>query len=404
MSVEQNNKIKVLRIIARLNIGGPAIHTILLTEGLDRSLFNSVLVTGLVSEGEGDMSYFAKERDVRPIIIPQLKREINPVNDFIAFIKIYNLIKKERPEIIHTHTSKAGSLGRSAAIIYNFFHPGHKCKIVHTFHGTVLEGYFGRLKSKAFICTERLLAFFTDRIVVVSELIKNEILKLGIGDNEKIKIVNLGLDIEELLTLKQHDKIAPLTIGIVGRLVPIKNHKMFLEAVKLFKDHSNPFLNSCKFLVIGDGQLKKELMAYSCKLGTDGLVEFCGWRCDTTKVYSLLDIVVLTSLNEGTPVSLIEAMSAQKPIIATDVGGARDLFIEESKFRLNATNRLKIYGNGILCKSKDSAGFCEAMSLLAQNPSLRKEMGQIGRAFAKDRFSKERLIKDIELLYNYLLK
>lgn len=381
-------KIKILRIISRLNIGGPAIHTILLTEGLNQNRFTSVLVTGKAALWEGDMLYLAKEKGIGTIIIPELMRKIHFLNDLIAFLKIYSLITQEEPDIVHTHTAKAGTLGRLAGLLYNLTRVKRTCALVHTFHGHVLEGYFGKVTTTFFLWIERILAKFTDRIVVVSQRIKEDLLKLGIGEPEKIMVVPLGLELEKFLHILPPDNAdSTLKIGIIGRLAPIKNHRMFLEAARKIKDGRKIKI---KFFIIGDGELRKKLEDYARDAGMQNDVIFMGWQNDLVQDYQNLDIVVLSSLNEGTPVSIIEAMAAARPVIATDVGGVRDLLGDNER--------------GILIKPKDAQALADAIAGLTDNPSQRIELGNLGRSFVKDRFNKERLIKDMELLYNNLLK
>jgi glycosyltransferase involved in cell wall biosynthesis len=370
-------KFKVLRIIARLNIGGPAINAIILSAGLDRGKFETILITGRPSRSEGEMAGLLAEKKVSPVMIKELGREIDLWKDLFSFFKVYALIKKERPDIVHTHTAKAGALGRLAGALCG-------CKLVHTFHGHVLEGYFGRLKSRIFIWIERFLAALTDKIIVVSPRIKDELLRLKIAPENKISVMPLGLELEGLLALAPPQPQAPyLNIGIVGRLVPIKNHRLFLQAAAEIKDAR------LQFFIIGDGELRQDLEDYARELGLSGKVAFSGWQDDLAKVYGQLDLLTLTSLNEGTPVSIIEAMAAARPVIATDVGGVRDLLGDNER--------------GRLVKSGDSRGLAEAIKKLAGNPALRLELGRQGRDFVRARFTKERLIKDIELLYNELL-
>lgn len=397
-------KIKILRIIARLNIGGPAIHTILLAEGLDKDRFESLLVCGEISKDEGDMSYYARQKNVEPYFIPELKRELNIFNDIAAFKKIYRLIQSEEPDIIHTHTAKAGSLGRSAAILYNFVNilKGKRVKLIHTFHGHVFEGYFGRLKTFLFIIIERILGFFTYKIITVSESVKKELIFFDITKESKIEVIPLGFELDRFLNILPKDDNSVLSVGIVGRLIPIKNHRLFLQAAaKVIKRGVSANL---RFKVIGDGQLRQELEGFSRQLGIEAQVDFLGWRKDLVKVYSDLDAVVLTSINEGTPVSLIEAMASAKPVIATDVGGVKDLFFKAGDYNMQSQAGIKVYDNGILCESGNISGVAEALRLLLDNARLRKTMGENGRGFVRGRFSKERLIKDIELLYNNSLK
>lgn len=373
-------KIKILRIIARLNIGGPAIHSVLLTEGLDCSKFESVLVCGSLSEGEANMSYYAQAKGVSPRIVKELGRELNFWNDLVALTKIYGIIKKEKPDIIHTHTAKAGSLGRLAGLIYNMnVLRKKKVKLAHTFHGHALSGYFGSFANRMFTFIERFLAYFSDVVITVSESVKKELLELKICGQDKIKVIPLGFELDKLLALKQREPDI-VNIGIVGRLVPIKNHRLFFDAATLLiKDFHN-----VRFKVIGDGQLRQELEAYCLDLGLSKYVDFLGWKRGLEDIYSDLDVVALTSINEGTPVSLIEAMAGARPVVATDVGGVRDLVGPD---------------RGFVVKAQDSATFADKLRLLARDSALRKQMGLCGRDFVKNTFSKQRLIKDMETLY-----
>lgn len=404
MSSEQGRKTKIIRIIARLNIGGPAVHTILLTKELNGQEFDSILVAGSIGRGEKDMSHFAQSKGVKPVIISKLQRRINLLYDAISFWKVLCLIKREQPDIIHTHTAKAGALGRFAGLIYKIFLGGKNCKIVHTFHGTVLSGYFGRIRSGVFLLIERMLARASDRIIVVSEGVKEELLALKLTRADKITVIPLGLDMGDLLRIGNRHQETGFRIGIIGRLVPVKNHKMFLGAVKKIIDGNGGSASANRFLIVGDGELRGILENLVLKLGVGKFVEFCGWNSDVSKIYKDLDIVVLTSLKEGTPLSLIEAMSAARPVIATEVGGVSELFIKTIDYGFATSQRIKIYDNGILCNSGDIDGLSEGLNLLLKNHRLRELMGGAGRNFVRNRFSKERLAKDIKLLYNTLLK
>jgi len=382
-------KIKILRIIARLNIGGPAIHCILLTEGLNKGKFNSVLVSGKVDISEGDMLYLANEKNVKPIIIPELGRSVNFIKDVVAFCRLFLIIFREKPDIIHTHTAKAGSLGRFAGLLYKLL-SGRRCILIHTFHGHVFGGYFGKRKTKVFIWIERLLAKFTDRIVVVSNAIKNELIELGIGNFNKISIIPLGLELDGLLTIPIKNNFknnSELKIGIIGRLTSIKNHLMFLRVIKKLMDLKS--LTQMRFIIAGDGELRESLENYAHSLRLNNFVIFAGWQKDLINLYSQLDIVALTSLNEGTPVSLIEAMAAGRPVVATNVGGVKDLVNED---------------RGFLVESEDIDGFASALKSLLEDENLRRRLGQFGREFVRNKFTKGRLINDIEVLYEELLK
>jgi glycosyltransferase involved in cell wall biosynthesis len=431
-------KIKILRIIARLNIGGPAIHAILLTEGLNKSKFDSLLVCGSIGRDEGDMSYYVVEKNVKPIFIPELKRQLHFFKDIAAFKKIYNIIKTVQPDIIHTHTAKAGTLGRLAGIFYNCLNlfARKRIRLIHTFHGHIFEGYFSTIQTKVFILIERFLAIFTSKIITVSDSVKKELIALGICPEEKIEVIPLGLELEKFFMVQESIKHFPiplrkslkviadhayggsrqrregdflelpfrdntvLNIGIIGRLIPIKNHRLFLEtAAKVIAD--NPGIQ-LRFKIIGDGELRKDLEEYAHRLGIDRYVDFLGWQKDLVNVYSNLDIVALTSKNEGAPVSLIEAMASGRAVVATDVGGVKDLLGKEINDVEKPKKNFKLLERGLLVKSRDSIGFTDALNFLLQNNTLRKNMGMCARDFVKVRFTKERLIRDIETLYDGL--
>ena len=395
-------KIKVLRIIARLNIGGPAIHTVLLTDGLDKNKFKTLLVCGSLWQDEGDMLYYAKEKNVKPYYIEELNRNLNFLQDMLALKKIYTLIKKEKPDIIHTHTAKAGTLGRLAGILYNFTHlcKSNKIRLVHTFHGHVFRGYFSNLKTNLFVLIERVLAIFTTKIITVSESVKQELIDLCICKEDKIAVVPLGLELEKFQNIDQrNEKI--LNIGIIGRLVPIKNHRLFLDAAAmLIQDEQN---TKFRFKIIGDGELKEQLRDYAYKLKVDSYIDFLSWQKDLVKVYSDLDVVALTSINEGTPVSLIEAMAAGKIVIATDVGGVSELLGSKIQEDISPNINFKILERGIMIRSGESCGLASALKFVLQNRQFCNGIAQSGRNFVIKKFTKERLIRDMEDLYSRLL-
>ncbi len=347
------------------------------------------------------MSYYAREKGVSFFSIPALKRELNPINDFLAFKQIYSLIVKGKPDIIHTHTAKAGSLGRLAALVYNLF-PGHKkIKIVHTFHGHVLSGYFSRFKSLLFILIERFLASFTDQVITVSESVKEELIKLGIVSRKKIRVIPLGLELEKFLELPVKTANNSYNVGIIGRLVPVKNHRLFLEAAaKISRDSKH--LDVC-FKVIGDGELRQDLENYARELEIKR-IEFLGWEKDLAAVYSGLDLVVLVSLNEGTPVSLIEAMASSRAVVSTDVGGVGDLMGNELKLNKQERARFRVFQRGILVKSGDNEGLAEAITFILADDQLREAIVVAAKGYVRTAFSKERLVRDIEDLYEKLVE
>jgi glycosyltransferase involved in cell wall biosynthesis len=382
-------KIKVLRIITRMNIGGPAIQAALLSAGLDKEMFSSALITGQVSSGEGDMSYLAKESGVEPLVISELRREVNIINDLISFYKLYRFVKKEKPDVVHTHMAKAGTIGRLAARLTGV------PLVIHTFHGHIFHSYFNSSKTRFFLLIERLLARVTDKIIVISEEQKDEIKRfLKLKSDNKLTLIPLGFELNEFLKDDNGNNVDKLreelnipkeaaVIGIIGRLTAIKNHKMFLEVAKEVKRKDSP--KKIKFLIIGDGEMKDELIALSSKSGIREDVIFAGWRKDMDLVYKAMDIVTLTSLNEGTPVSLIEALASGRTVVATDVGGVRDI-VENGK-------------SGFIVPSNDIDAFSEATSRLLNDVKKRKEFGLYGRDFIKGKYSKDKLVDTIENFY-----
>jgi len=386
--------IKILRIIARLNIGGPARNAVLLSEGLRET----VLVCGEVGQDEGDMVYLAREKGIEPIIVPELDRKLSFINDWKAFWKIYRIICKEKPDIIHTHTAKAGTLGRLAGALYNLpysplfspilpYHP--KSILVHTFHGHVLHSYFGKIKTLFFIWIEKALALFTDRIITVSESLKKELIeKFRIAPERKFSVVELGFELDDLLKLPAKNEADNVNIGIIGRLVAIKNHKMLFRVAT--SDKGQETRGRVKFVIIGDGELRQELENYVKDLKIEDTVEFKGWIKDLREIYSGLDIVALTSLNEGTPVSIIEAMAAARPVVATKVGGVSDVVQEGT--------------TGYLVDTDDHNVFSERLADLIKDYERRKQFGRSGREAARKRFSKEKLIEETQKLYADLLR
>lgn len=380
---------KVMRIITRLNIGGPALHAALLDEGLEQAGVQSLLVAGKVAAGEGDMSYLFSNPEKTLLTLPQLKREIAPFADIVCLWKLFRMMRRERPDIVHTHMAKAGALGRLAATF-----SGVPVK-VHTFHGHVFDGYFGPLTTRCFLTIERFLAKRSNCLIAVSDHVRQEICqRFHIDSLDRVRIVPLGLDLEPFLRLnggngrlRKELGVSPQTrlVGIVGRLAPIKNHSFFLEIAEvLIKRHGD-----LHFVIVGGGEQEDALKRLVREKALSRRVTFLGWRRDLTDIYSDLDLAVLTSCNEGTPVSLIEAMAAGKPVVATRVGGVPDV-VQEGV-------------TGYTVASGDLSAFVEKVERLLDRPDLRQAMGKEGRQWVKERFSKERLLQRMRALYKELL-
>ena len=396
----EKESIRILRVIARLNIGGPAIQAVTLSDLFSRGRFRTRLVCGQVGTHEGDMSYLGTSRQVDPVVLPTLGREISFFDDLRSFSELRKIISEFTPHIIHTHTAKAGFLGRLAGIRANarvIFGP--KIKLVHTFHGHVFHSYFSSLKTSAFIQIERFLARFTDRIIAISSSQKRDICEIyKIARSERVQVVPLGFDLSSFERLSQPAAQEVFSVGIIGRLTPVKNHRMLLATAKLLKDREQDSL--FRFFVVGDGELKEDLAREVARLGIEKEVVFTGWQRDMAEVYQKLDAVVLTSLNEGTPVSLIEAMAAARPVIATDVGGVRDLMGEIDTERRQG---YKLARHGVLVSSGDSKALVEALLFVLREKALALEMAEQARNHVLQTYSLERLARDMAAIYEGLL-
>lgn len=407
-------RMKILRIIARLNVGGPARHVVWLTRALSDDECESRLIAGSVPEGEESMEYFAEEHGVEPVYIREMSRELSP-RDVVSLWKVYREIRSFRPDVIHTHTAKAGTIGRAAAFVYRWLTPSiligkpRSLKIVHTFHGHVFHSYYGAAKTSLFLFIERVLArLVTDRIIVISRQQLDEINgKFGVGRVEQFRVVPLGIDLEPFATasadrqrLRAEWGVADgqLLFGFVGRLTEIKNIPLFIEAVSGLLKVDPDAAAKMKFVIVGDGHLRPELESLAAKMGVGEALFFAGNRTDIPSVYSALDGVVLTSLNEGTPLSLIEAMAAGKPVVSSVVGGVSDLLGAAQEER----DGFQRYEHGLGFASGDAGGLQKGLTYLANNEKLRNELGEKGNEFVRGNFSKERLVEDIKALYREL--
>ncbi len=411
---------KIVRIIARLNVGGPARHVVWLSDGLQAPEYDSILVAGTVPPAEDDMGYFATEMGVVPVIVPEMSREISP-QDALTIWKLYKLLLRERPDIVHTHTAKAGTVGRLAGLLYRWLTPAallgrpRRCRFVHTYHGHIFHSYYGRTKTHLFLMIEKTLARIgTDRIVVISKQQREEIHEqFGVGRADQFSIVPLGLDtkpfaqwqsrgheLREQLRLKPDD----ILVGIVGRLTEVKNHQLFLDAAAQWKQTFSQHLSgsAVHFVVIGDGHLKNALMDHAEALGITENVTFLGNRRDLENVYPALDIVALSSRNEGTPLTLIEAMANARPVISTAVGGVVDLLGEAISNDTQAS--FVVRERGISVPSGDAAAFAAGLDHLVADVPLRRVIGERGLQFIAANYSRERLLDDVKLLYADLLK
>lgn len=387
---------RVLRVITRLNVGGPAIQAMTLSDRLTRRGFETLLVHGQLDGGEGDMRYLlSPDVDVRSL--PALRRPLAPGHDAVALAQLLDLMRDLRPRIVHTHMAKAGTLGRLAAAIYNRTAGRDRpARVVHTYHGHVLEGYFSPAKTRLFLGVERALARATDRIVAISPRIQAELLEEHrIGRREQYRVVPLGFDLDGLARIGDDARArarAELQIpdghGVVttvGRLTAIKQQRLFLETAQLIGQR-HP---SVVFLIVGDGDLRGELETAASALGLAGCVRFLGWRRDLETIYGATDVFLLTSRNEGTPVALIESMAAGCAGVSTDVGGVGDV-LEHDEVGLRAPDG-------------DAAALAAHVTGLLANDDRRRRIGRAGRALVVARYGLDRLVDDVETLYRGLL-
>jgi glycosyltransferase involved in cell wall biosynthesis len=418
---------RIVRIIARLNVGGPARHVAWLTAALRAAGHESVLVAGTVPPGEEDMTYFARALGVEPVHIAEMSREISP-KDALTIWKLYRLFVSLRPEIVHTHTAKAGTVGRVAGLLYRWLTPKaligrpRACRFVHTYHGHVFHSYYGRRKTRLFLAVERVLArIATDRIVVISPQQFREIHEeFGVGRTAQFAVIPLGLDTRAFDGWRERRGAAreefgvrdeeTLLVGIVGRLTEIKNHRMFLDAAAKYISGRDE--RRVRFVVVGDGHLRSELEAYARELGIVDCVMFTGTRRDPENFYPALDVVALTSLNEGTPLTLIEAMANARAVLSTAVGGVVDILgapVEASASEgvragsvVSAAGAYTVCERGVRVASGDSTGFAAGLARLLGDGELRRELGARGRFFVERNYSVERLVADVTKLYEEL--
>jgi glycosyltransferase involved in cell wall biosynthesis len=392
---------RILRIINRFNLGGPTYNASYLTKYLAPE-FKTFLLGGQKDDSEENSEYIVHNLGLIPVILPEMRRTINPMKDYAAYSRIKSIIKEFKPDIVHTHASKAGALGRRAA--YNMGVP----VIIHTFHGHVFDSYFSGVRSSVYQNIERNLAKKTTRIIALSEAQKYDLVeKYKICPEEKVQIIPLGFDLsrfredmdEKRKQFRHNFSIEDdeIAIGIVGRLVPIKNHTLFLEGLKYVHENSHRRIRA---FIVGDGEDKDNLVQKCIDLGLDyaetsgekrkGLVTFTSWIKNVDYVYAGMDIVALTSLNEGTPVSLIEAQAAGKSIITTNVGGIENIVIPGKTAILTETNCQEDFGNKLL--------------QLVENDSMRQQFSDQGWNFVKEKFHVTRLVSDMKQLYYKLLK
>jgi len=373
-------QVKVMQIIARMNVGGPAVIVAELMRGLDKSAFEQILVTGYCDENESDY-LDTVATDIKAVRIAGLGRYFSLIADLKAFFGLVSLIRKYKPDVIHTHTAKAGVLGRLASLL-----AGRGAVRVHTFHGHLLHGYFNLVITKSVIVIEKFFAARTSVLIAIGSKVKDDLIASGIGRADKYRVFFPGLPAP-----KSYSKVgAQQAIGIssevlyctfVGRLTQIKRPDRLLEVAAECKKRGVDL----RFLVAGEGELFESSKARCEREQLN--VTFFGWRNDIEQIFAASDLAILTSDNEGIPLTLIQAAQAGLPIVATDVGSISDIVINESNGYLTETSAVAI---------------ADAIEKLVRDEELRKMMGQAGKARATQYFSLERMVKDHSDLYRSL--
>jgi len=373
-------QVKVMQIIARMNVGGPAVIVAELMRGLDKSAFEQILVTGYCDENEADY-LDTVATDIKATRIAGLGRSVSLIADLKAFFGLVALIRKYKPDVIHTHTAKAGVLGRLASLL-----AGRGAVRVHTFHGHLLHGYFNGLTTKVVILIEKFFAARTSVLIAIGSKVRDDLVAAGIGNTAKYRVFFPGLPAPKSVTKESAQNtlgINPqaLYITFVGRLTQIKRPDRLLEVAKECKRRSI----DVRFLVAGEGELFESSKERALEEQLN--VTFFGWRSDIDEIFAASDIAILTSDNEGIPLTLIQAAQAGLPIVATSVGSISDIVINESTGYLTSTN---------------SNALADAIEKLVRDPKLRQMMGEAGKARAAQYFSLDRMLKDHSDLYRSL--
>jgi glycosyltransferase involved in cell wall biosynthesis len=392
---------RILRLINRLNLGGPTFNAAYLTKYLSPD-FETLLVAGMIDESEASSEFIVRDMGLEPVFLRQMYRAIHPSRDWQAYRQLKKLIGDFKPDIVHTHAAKAGALGRMAA---------GACGVpvvVHTFHGHVFHSYFSSIKSGIFIRLERFLATKSDAIIAISEKQKSELSnRFRICAAEKIKVIPLGFDLRHFSqgTIEKRKRFREnyfvegdeFVIAVVGRLVPVKNHPMFLSAVARLVPRTS---KKVRVFIVGDGEEHEKLEAICRSLSLSfcnfplspqkATVTFTSWIKNVDEVYAGSDLIALSSRNEGTPVSIIEALASGKPVVTTDAGGIGDFFVQGQ--------------HGLIVSGEQASAFSDALLQVMENPGLYRSATESSKELLISRFHYQRLIEETKSLYLHLLR
>jgi glycosyltransferase involved in cell wall biosynthesis len=375
--------VKIVHVIARLNVGGAALSVLELAAAQQRLGHDVVVVAGRIPAGEASMEHVADELGVDYQHLPSLQREVSPLADLATIRSVRALIRERHPDVVHTHTAKAGTTGRIAA---RFAGGAQPPVIVHTYHGHVLTGYFSKRRESVYRTVERALATITDRLIAVSDEVRDELVALGVAPASKFAVVPYGFDLEDRLSgdgskRAELDAGDAFVVGWAGRLTEIKRPFDLVRTVAK--------VDGTVLVLLGDGELRDELVELSRTLGIDDRVRFLGYVDDIGQWYAAFDAFLLTSLNEGTPVVAIEALAAGVPVVATDAGGTRTV-VDDGE-------------TGFVVPIGDVDALAERLQQLRDDAELRTRFAESGRARMRERFSTQRMLDDVERLYAEVL-
>lgn len=388
-------QIRIARVIARLNIGGPAIQAITLTKLLERHGYLTRLIRGVEAADEGNMDYLADELGVQPTALPTMRRDPG-AGDLRALATLVWILRGDRPQVVHTHAAKAGTLGRLAALIA-FPRGSSRPVLVHTFHGHSLTGYFSPRTARVFLEIERFLAKRTDVLVAVSTDVRDDLVRLGVSDPKRFVVIPLGFDLSRFSedARRQEQRAAVRAelgvasdaelVTLIARLVPIKRVDRYLSIARLLAGR-----DKARFVVVGDGELRDQLAGSADAIALGDRLIWAGFRRDVPDVCFASDVVVLTSDNEGTPVSLIEAQAAAVPVVGTDVGGVRSAVIDGR--------------TGLLVAPGDVEGFAAAVADILGDQELARRFAAAGREHALAAFGLQQLAERLDVLYRQLIE
>jgi glycosyltransferase involved in cell wall biosynthesis len=382
--------VRVLRVIDRLNVGGPALHVTYLTRGLAPRGYETTLVAGDIARGEESMAFVAERAGVEIVDFPGLSRELSPLRDLLATVRLARLVRQVRPHILHTHKAKAGAVGRAAALLAGPPRP----VVVHTFHGHVLRGYFGRAGSQVFRLIEAAFARSSHALVAVSPQVRDELVRLRVAPTERFAVVRLGIELEpRVRSREQRDEVRRMiglgpdrfVVGWFGRMTAVKRCDDLVDMLAHLRERGV----DAALMLVGDGVDRRRVEERAHELGVARSCFFLGYQEDVARWYAACDAFALTSANEGTPVVVIEALAAGLPVVATRVGGVADVISDGD--------------DGFLVEPGDTRALAERLAQLAHDPDLRARMGAVGRERALSRYAVDRLVADVDELYRALL-